>query len=96
MKTGTNCSVGAVLLKFCYPLLVMLEPLNTQITNLIKLVLFLFQHYSGLEEAVIRNIDACKELAKTTRSAYGPYGKFTQAFFLVFGLVEFHQGRHSW
>jgi len=27
-----------------------------------------------LEEAVLRNIDACKELAETTRSAYGPYG----------------------
>jgi len=27
-----------------------------------------------LEEAVLRNIDACKELADTTRSAYGPFG----------------------
>ena len=33
------------------------------------------KHLSGLEEAVIRNIDACKELAKTTRSAYGPNGQ---------------------
>ncbi|KAK7494829.1 hypothetical protein BaRGS_00013956 [Batillaria attramentaria] len=33
------------------------------------------KHYSGLEEAVYRNIDACKELAKTTRSAYGPHGQ---------------------
>lgn len=32
-------------------------------------------HYSGLEEAVYRNIDACKELAQTTRSAYGPHGQ---------------------
>ena len=35
-----------------------------------------FQHYSGLDEAVYRNIDACKELSKTTRSAFGPHGKF--------------------
>ncbi|CAH2219317.1 T-complex 1 subunit theta isoform X2 [Pelobates cultripes] len=32
------------------------------------------KHYSGLEEAVYRNIQACKELAQTTRSAYGPNG----------------------
>ncbi|XP_066287632.1 T-complex protein 1 subunit theta-like [Branchiostoma lanceolatum] len=30
--------------------------------------------YHGLEEAVYRNIDACRELAKTTRTAYGPNG----------------------
>jgi len=33
------------------------------------------KHLSGVEETVIRNIDACKELAATTRSAYGPYGQ---------------------
>lgn len=33
------------------------------------------KHFSGLEEAVLRNIDACKELADTTRSAYGPFGQ---------------------
>uniref|UniRef100_A0A4W6DAG4 T-complex protein 1 subunit theta n=1 Tax=Lates calcarifer TaxID=8187 RepID=A0A4W6DAG4_LATCA len=32
------------------------------------------KHYSGLEEAVFRNIRACKELSQTTRSAYGPNG----------------------
>ena len=35
---------------------------------------FLLQHFSGLEEAVYRNIQACKELAQTTRTAYGPNG----------------------
>lgn len=35
----------------------------------------LIQHYSGLEEAVFRNIRACKELSQTTRTAYGPNGK---------------------
>ncbi|XP_064611822.1 LOW QUALITY PROTEIN: T-complex protein 1 subunit theta-like [Liolophura sinensis] len=33
------------------------------------------RHYSGLEEAVYKNIEACKELAKTTRSALGPHGQ---------------------
>lgn len=32
------------------------------------------QHYLGLEEAVFRNINACKELARVTRSSYGPNG----------------------
>lgn len=32
------------------------------------------RHYSGLEEAVYRNIQACKQLAETTRTAYGPFG----------------------
>uniref|UniRef100_H0VEJ5 T-complex protein 1 subunit theta n=1 Tax=Cavia porcellus TaxID=10141 RepID=H0VEJ5_CAVPO len=32
------------------------------------------KHFSGLEEAVYRNIQACKELAQTTRTAYGPNG----------------------
>ncbi|XP_032682378.1 T-complex protein 1 subunit theta [Odontomachus brunneus] len=32
------------------------------------------RYYSGLEEAVYRNITACKQLADTVRSAYGPNG----------------------
>ncbi|KAJ8955784.1 hypothetical protein NQ314_006851 [Rhamnusium bicolor] len=32
------------------------------------------RHYSGLEEAVIRNINACKEFAHSVKSAYGPNG----------------------
>jgi len=32
------------------------------------------RHYSGLEEAMLRNIDACQGLAKMTRSALGPHG----------------------
>lgn len=34
----------------------------------------IFQHYSGLEEAVIRNITACKDFAQSVRTAYGPNG----------------------
>ncbi|XP_043266576.1 T-complex protein 1 subunit theta [Venturia canescens] len=32
------------------------------------------RYYSGLEEAVYRNISACKEFAQTVRTAYGPNG----------------------
>lgn len=32
------------------------------------------QHFSGLEEAVYRNIDACKQIAKIVRSSFGPNG----------------------
>jgi T-complex protein 1 subunit theta len=32
------------------------------------------RHYSGLEEAMLRNIDAVTGLAKMTRSALGPHG----------------------
>lgn len=34
----------------------------------------MFQHLSGLEEAVYRNIGACKQFAETVRTAYGPNG----------------------
>ena len=34
------------------------------------------RHYSGLEEAMMRNIDACQQLAQMTRTAYGPHGKY--------------------
>jgi len=33
------------------------------------------KYFSGLDEAVYRNIDACKELAQTTRTTYGPNGQ---------------------
>ncbi|KAJ8975256.1 hypothetical protein NQ317_012472 [Molorchus minor] len=32
------------------------------------------RYYSGLEEAVIRNITACKDFAESVRTAYGPNG----------------------
>uniref|UniRef100_A0A1B6L1Y9 T-complex protein 1 subunit theta n=1 Tax=Graphocephala atropunctata TaxID=36148 RepID=A0A1B6L1Y9_9HEMI len=32
------------------------------------------RHFSGLEEAVFRNINACKQFAETVRTAYGPNG----------------------
>jgi len=33
------------------------------------------RHYSGLEEAVFRNIAACKEFSNTLKTAYGPQGR---------------------
>ncbi|KAG0719053.1 T-complex protein 1 subunit theta [Chionoecetes opilio] len=33
------------------------------------------RHFSGLEEAVYRNISACKEFSKTLKTAYGPQGR---------------------
>ncbi|KAK8400069.1 hypothetical protein O3P69_003037 [Scylla paramamosain] len=33
------------------------------------------RHFSGLEEAVFRNISACKEFSKTLKTAYGPQGR---------------------
>lgn len=32
------------------------------------------KHFTGVDEAVVRNIDACKELAQLTRSSLGPNG----------------------
>lgn len=32
------------------------------------------RHLSGLDEAVIKNIDACKELSTITRTSLGPNG----------------------
>jgi T-complex protein 1 subunit theta len=32
------------------------------------------QHFSGLEEAVYKNIDACKEMTQIVRSSFGPNG----------------------
>jgi len=32
------------------------------------------KHFSGLEEAILRNIEACKTLSKMTRSSLGPHG----------------------
>jgi len=33
-----------------------------------------FKHYSGAEEAILKNIDAIKELGSMTRTSYGPNG----------------------
>lgn len=33
------------------------------------------RHYSGLEEAVYKNIDACKQLAAIVKTSMGPNGE---------------------
>lgn len=33
-----------------------------------------FKHYTGAEEAILKNIDAIKELGSMTRTSYGPNG----------------------
>lgn len=31
-----------------------------------------YRHYAGLEEAILRNIEACKEISTLTRTSFGP------------------------
>ncbi len=33
-----------------------------------------YRHYAGLEEAVYKNIGACKEISNMTRTSLGPNG----------------------
>ena len=47
----------------------------------------------GLDEAVFRNIEACKEITKITRSSYGPNGNFMLIkIFLISikSLISYH------
>lgn len=37
------------------------------------------KHLSGLEEAVLKNIEACKQLAQITRTSMGPNGGISNA-----------------
>ena len=48
------------------------------------------RHYSGLEEAMMRNIDACQQLAQMTRTAYGPHGKFFILIICFWSLISIH------
>jgi hypothetical protein len=38
-----------------------------------------YKHMSGLDEAVYRNIDACKSLSQITRTSMGPNGELNEA-----------------
>lgn len=42
------------------------------------------KHLSGLDEAVLKNIDACKQLSTITRTSLGPNGTI---FFLIWVFV---------
>lgn len=37
------------------------------------------KHFSGVEEAVVKNIEACKALSQITRTSMGPNGALTGA-----------------
>jgi len=44
------------------------------------------RHFSGVDEALLRNIEACKNLANITKTSLGPYG--------MNKLIVNHLGRH--
>jgi hypothetical protein len=44
------------------------------------------KHFSGVEEAVMKNIDACKALAQMTRTSLGPNGKSRAVQSLACGI----------
>mmetsp|Transcript_38344 Transcript_38344/g.90121 ORF Transcript_38344/g.90121 Transcript_38344/m.90121 type:complete len:540 (+) Transcript_38344:133-1752(+) len=44
------------------------------------------KHFSGVDEALLRNIEACKNLAQITRTSLGPYG--------MNKLIVNHIGKH--
>lgn len=41
------------------------------------------KHFSGVEEAVVKNIDACKALSQITRTSLGPNGMGSLLQFLL-------------
>jgi len=48
------------------------------------------KHLSGLDEAVLKNIDACKQLSTVTRTSLGPNGNDRTYLFLFFFLCFFN------
>jgi T-complex protein 1 subunit theta len=44
------------------------------------------KHLSGLDEAVIKNIDACKQLSAITRTSLGPNGIHFFIYLLFFTI----------
>merc|ERR1719277_354528 len=44
------------------------------------------RHFSGVDEALLRNIEACKNLAQITKTSLGPYG--------MNKLIVNHLGKH--
>lgn len=45
------------------------------------------KHLSGLDEAVVKNIDACKQLSVITRTSLGPNGIFTFPPILLYSQI---------
>lgn len=53
------------------------------------------KHLSGLDEAVLKNIDACKQLSVITRTSLGPNGTFLCFFFIFIFFFIFQISRFS-
>lgn len=51
------------------------------------------KHLSGLDEAVLKNIDACKQLSATTRTSLGPNGRVSIRFAFPPFILDQHLGR---
>lgn len=43
-----------------------------------------YKHMGGLEEAILKNIEACKALAAITRTSIGPNGTYFTLFMVAF------------
>ncbi len=48
--------------------------MNTQQLGFSGLLKDGYRHYAGLEEAVYKNINACRDISKITRTSLGPNG----------------------
>lgn len=46
------------------------------------------KHLSGLDEAVIKNIDACKQLSTITRTSLGPNGNPQHSHFNIYSMMK--------
>ena len=55
---------------------------------------YVYQHYSGLDEAVFRNITACRQLTQITRSSLGPNGRFGNC--VVPEIIHTHPMEGHW
>lgn len=50
------------------------------------------KHFSGVDEAVMKNIDACKALAQITRTSMGPNGVFMIHMVALGAALDRHAG----
>ena len=51
------------------------------------------KHYQGLEEAIIRNITACKDISNMTKTSLGPNGTYKNVLKYINRYEE--NGYHS-
>lgn len=53
------------------------------------------KHFSGLQEAVMKNIEACKGLAQITRTSLGPNGNLMSDWCII-GLALPEKSGSDW